>query len=237
MKLALPLTTLILVLLLPQQAVLAQSSLPRLPTPTGLRLEDNTLHWQAVEGVSGYRVRHRIPGQPWEGANVPPMQQFHVLHDLLPDVVYQVQVRAQGATGVLRNSFWSAPLRVRLSATATPTVTPAPSATNTPTATATITVTPGGPLARVHNVRFVDHAGTVAWDAVGGAVRDYILAYRFGTDGASTAVKVPAGPEPGYQIPGFTPSLAWQVKVRARHATDRTLNGPQGNWVSWSPPP
>ena len=59
----------ILVLLLPQEAVLAQSTPPRLPTPTGLRLEGNTLRWQAVEGVSGYRVRHRLPGRPTTGVN------------------------------------------------------------------------------------------------------------------------------------------------------------------------
>ncbi|MCY3720107.1 MAG: fibronectin type III domain-containing protein, partial [Anaerolineaceae bacterium] len=230
-----PLATLILVLLLPQQSVLAQSAFPRLSTPTGLRLEGNTLHWQAVEGVSGYRVRYRLPGRLWQGANVSPTQTRVVLSDLQPDLVYLVQVRAQGTTGVVRNSYWSALLRVRLSATATATVTPTASATNTPTSTATATAEVR--LDRVRNVRFVSQAGAVAWDAVSGHVKDYILAYRVGPDGASTAVKVPAGPEPGYQIPGFTPSLAWQVKVRARHATDRTLNGPQGNWVSWSPPP
>ncbi len=210
-KQVLQLTLLLLVVLLSIQNTLAQSSLPRLPRPTGLRLEGNTLHWQAVEGVSGYRVRHRLPGQPWQGTNLPPTQTSFVLSGLQPDVVYLVQVRAQGSTGVIRNSFWSNSLRVRLTQTPTPTVSP----------------TPESRLARVSNMRFTDSAGAVAWDAVAGNVLDYVLAYRQGHAGAFTAVAVAASNAPAWRIPDFDPARVWQLRARARHTSDRSLNGPR----------
>ena len=111
----------------------AQGSLPRLPAPEGLCTEGAALLWQAVDGASGYRIRWRISGQPWQGMNLQPTHTGYVLRDLQPDMDYEIQVQAQASGRIARNSFWSSSLRIRQSATATPTPESTPNLTLEPT--------------------------------------------------------------------------------------------------------
>ena len=112
--------------------LLAQGSLPQMPAPEDLCSRGNTLSWQAVDGASGYRVRWRIPGQPWHLTDVLPADTSYDLQDLQANAEYEFQVQALAADRTVRHSSRGSSLRA--TADEPDTSTPVPTASATPSA-------------------------------------------------------------------------------------------------------
>lgn len=205
-------------------------TLRRLPAPNNFRITSGSIvHWDAVSGAIGYRVRWR----PSDGGGRVQLDgQYHTgyrIGELEIGKSYRVWVAAlTNAEGYRTLGTWSGPLTLDLRPTATPTVTntptATPTATNTPTATATSTPVTPQPLPAPRNLRLVS-GSTVAWDAVPGAPRGYrLLLYLGGRAVRTTGTRVTQ-----YTYMNLEVGVIYEAVVIARGDGGRYLNSGPSN--------
>ncbi|MCY3865890.1 MAG: fibronectin type III domain-containing protein, partial [Chloroflexi bacterium] len=190
----------------------------QLPWPKNLRLVDDALMWDAVEGASGYLVH-------WLGFNARdfvsvkvPENEFSLI-GLNYGRRYYVSVQAlAGESSTNQDSRWSPTYILRRPyPTATPTDTP----TATPTATPTRVVLRG--LRTPQNPRLV--AGrTVAWDPVFGAIGYRLLL----AGGGAFRLETVDAPRTEYSFGNLRAGVRYSVQVSALGDGQRYEK--QGRW-------
>ena len=205
-------------------------TLRRLPAPNNFRITSGSIvHWDAVSGAIGYRVRWR----PSDGGGRVQLDgQYHTgyrISGLKIGKTYRIWVAAlTNAEGYRTLGTWSGPLTLDLRPTATPTVTntptATPTATKTPTATATPTPVTPQPLPAPRNLRLVS-GSTVAWDAVPGAPRGYRLLLYLG----ERAVRTTATRVTQYTYMNLEVGVIYEAVVIARGDGGRYLNSGPSN--------
>jgi len=199
-------------------ALIPAQAQQRLPRPINLRVNGDTLSWDAVTNASGYHVRWRAPNRrAWRLAPVSPGMTSYRFVELDYDVDYTVEVRALAAAveGYRASRWKQLPDAVRLSAptvtataTASPTATAPPSPTATPIPTATKVRLATLPRPRGF---YNTEGSTFVWNQLNGASA-YEISWR--QPGKRWRKKIIGKSQLFYTIRGLKPAVEYEVKLR-----------------------